>query len=248
MNINECHRVLIIADIHANAAALDAVLDEAAYQFDAVWCLGDLVGYGPDPNHCVARVKTLPRLICLLGNHDKAAVGDVDIHIFNPDARAAMLWTQNSLTAQSRSFLGNLESLARYQGVTMTHGSPRDPVWEYVTNDLVATQNFFYFETPLCLVGHSHVPLVFRLDEGECSAYIPRQGKPVDLKHGRHILNPGSVGQPRDGNPMASYALLDLDANTWELRRVPYSLVDTQQRMEFYGLPGYLVARLAAGI
>ena len=164
MNSNECRRVLIIADIHANEVALEAVLDDAGGRFDAVWCLGDLVGYGPDPNQCVALVKALPGIVCLLGNHDKAALGDVDLYTFNPDARESILWTQRVLTAESIFLLGRLPSLARQQDVTLAHGSPRDPVWEYVTDCSVGLQNFSHFKTDLCLVAHSHVPLVFRLD------------------------------------------------------------------------------------
>ena len=248
MHDKECQQVLIISDVHANAVALEAVLDDASDQFDAVWCLGDLVGYGPAPNHCVARIKALPGMVCLLGNHDKAALGDVDLDIFNPDASEALLWTQRILTSESRSFLGCLPSMVQQTDITLAHGSPRDPVWEYIVDNYIAFHNFSYFNTSLCLVGHSHLPLIFSLDGGGCSRYIPSHGETIALRDMRYILNPGSIGQPRDRCPMASYAFLDLEASTWEFRRVPYDVVETQRCMEDHGLPSRLVARLAIGV
>jgi len=248
MKASKCRRVLIISDVHANVVALDAVLDDAGDQFDAVWCLGDMVGYGPDPNQCVDRVRKLPGMVCLLGNHDKAALGDVDLRNFNPDACEALLWTQRELSSTSRSFLERLPSSTLQQDVTLAHGSPRDPVWEYTTDVHVALQNFSHFSTPLCLVGHSHVPFVFRWGDSECSGHMPSHGQRIVLRNGRYILNPGSVGQPRDRNPMASYAFLDFSADTWELYRVHYDVVETQRRMEYHSLPERLVGRLTLGM
>ncbi|MBI3359580.1 MAG: metallophosphoesterase family protein [Chloroflexi bacterium] len=241
-------RVLIISDIHANLNALEAVL-AATEKFDAAWCLGDLVGYGPDPNECVERVRSLPGLQCLVGNHDKAALGEIDLNAFNPDARAAVSWTQNALSPSTREYLQNLPEAIEMGKYTLVHGSPRQPVWEYILDARTALLCFPYFATSYCLIGHTHSPMIFsqEAEGGECKEKKPRNGERLILDNLRYIINSGSVGQPRDGNPEASYAVLDFGAAVWELRRVPYDVTATQLRMAGFDMPERLIARLTYG-
>jgi diadenosine tetraphosphatase ApaH/serine/threonine PP2A family protein phosphatase len=242
-------RYLIISDVHANQVALSAVLADAG-SFDFVWCLGDLVGYGPDPNDCIAQLREIPHF-SLAGNHDWAALGKLDITSFNSDARVASIWTQNELSPASREYLEALPTHTTRDDFTLAHASPRQPVWEYILDPLIAQRNFAYFETPFCLVGHTHIPVIFYQvsdNPDGCRTLVPPYNEPVSLEvEGRLILNPGSVGQPRDGNPDASYAILDTDALTWEYRRVPYPIEITQERMRARDLPHRLVERLDFG-
>lgn len=240
-------RTLIISDIHANLTALEAVI-AAAGPVEAAWCLGDLVGYGPDPNECIARVRALPDLTCIIGNHDAAALNHIDSDSFNPEARAAIQWTQKKLTPASKSFLSSLPEKIRLDGVTMAHGSPRHPVWEYLLDTRTATLNFEYFDTPVCLVGHTHLPVIYNLSESSRQAHlsIPDLNRPLSL-HDRVILNPGSVGQPRDRDPRAAFAVYETEANTWTHRRVEYDIPAVQERMRKAGLPERHIVRIAAG-
>jgi predicted phosphodiesterase len=240
-------QILVISDIHANLTALEAVLADAG-EIDAAWCLGDLVGYGPDPNECIQRVRELPELICLIGNHDAAALGQIDLASFNPEARLAVQWTQEVLTPASRDYLRGLPERLVRDPVTLVHGSPRQPVWEYLLDARTATRNFDYFDTPYCFVGHSHLPVIYQLREEYPMAklVIPEPQSHIDLTP-RAILNPGSVGQPRDHNPLASYALFDPDELTWDYRRVEYDIASVQARMKEFGLPERHILRLSAG-
>lgn len=240
-------RILVISDIHANQTALDAVLADAG-EIDAAWCLGDLVGYGPDPNECVARVRQLPNLICIIGNHDAAALRYIDTHSFNPEARLAIQWTQEKIEEGTIHFLKNLPEMQVVGNVTLTHGSPRHPVWEYLMDIRTATINFDHFNTQLCFVGHTHLPLmyIFRGDRYIADLVIPDPNTTIQLD-GRAILNPGSVGQPRDRDPRAAYAIFDPDNNSWNYRRVEYDIAAVQKRMAAAGLPDRHIQRLAAG-
>jgi len=240
-------RVLVISDIHANLTALESVLYVAA-NYDAVWCLGDLVGYGPDPNECIARVKQLPNLTCIIGNHDLAALQQLDSDSFNPEARTAILWTQKSLTESSKYFLDSLPEKVEMGKVTLSHGSPRHPVWEYLLDPRTATLNFEYFETPLCFVGHTHLPVIYTLSNPDLSANldIPEPNTTIPLPK-RAILNPGSVGQPRDRDPRAAFAIYDDQLQTWDYRRVEYDIRSVQERMIQAGLPERHIQRIAAG-
>jgi diadenosine tetraphosphatase ApaH/serine/threonine PP2A family protein phosphatase len=242
-------RYLIISDVHANLAALTAVLADAG-AFDSIWCLGDLVGYGPDPNECIERLRDLPHS-SLAGNHDWAALGKLDITSFNSDARIASVWTQDQLSQASREYLSSLPTKTAKDRFTLAHASPRQPVWEYVLDPLIAQRNFAYFDTPYCLVGHTHIPVVFlqlKDNPSGCKTFLAPYGEPMSLDvEGRLILNPGSVGQPRDGNPDASYAILDTESSTWEQRRVSYPIEITQERMRARELPARLVDRLDYG-
>ena len=240
-------RYLVISDIHSNYEALEMVLDDAG-SVDEIWCLGDVVGYGPDPNSCVELLTSYPHR-CIAGNHDWATVGKLDLDDFNHDARLANLWNRDHLTPQSRAFLNSLPEMLVVGEFTLAHGSPRYPIWEYVMDGATALDNFAYFDSPFCLVGHTHVPVVFSLDNANkrVDNSIPSPGASVDLVSDRLIINPGSVGQPRNGDPWASYIVLDTEANTVEYRRVAYPLEVTQQKMIGLGLPSRLVTRLQYG-
>jgi predicted phosphodiesterase len=241
-------RILIISDIHANLTAFETVLKDAKGQWEYVWCLGDVVGYGPDPNECVELLRTLPHL-CLAGNHDWAALGRLDIRTFNPDARKAVNWTRDTLTPENTAYLEDLPTTFVIGDYTLAHGSPREPVWEYILEPLIAALNFPHFETPYCLVGHTHQPVIYEQvnDKGDTEAFPPMYRQQKQLNGRRVIINPGSVGQPRDQNPDAAYALLDIETNVWEHRRVPYDVADVQRRMRSFDLPERLVTRLEHG-
>ena len=238
---------LIVSDIHANLVAFEAVLADAP-AFDKIWCLGDLVGYGPNPNECVERIQDFGH-ISLAGNHDWAALGKLDLASFNTDARTANLWTRDELAPAVREYLNGLPTYIEQEGFYMAHASPKEPVWEYVLDANVAYSNFAQFSTTVCLVGHTHVPIIFELDEQRqrCNTIIPPLPDPVPLGHHRMIINPGSIGQPRDGDPRASYAMLDTENMTWEFRRVAYPVEITQERMRARGLPRRLIERLGMG-
>jgi diadenosine tetraphosphatase ApaH/serine/threonine PP2A family protein phosphatase len=240
-------RILVISDIHANRTALEAVIADAG-PIDAAWCLGDLVGYGPDPNECIERVGALPELTCLLGNHDAAALSQIDVESFNPDARIAIHWTRNTLSAASIAFLRSLPETAVIDDVTLAHGSPRQPVWEYILDTRTATLNFDYFDTPYCVVGHTHLPVLYYLpDESRVARLmVPDATMQLTLAP-RTILNPGSVGQPRDRDPRAAYAIFEPEQNLWEYHRVIYNVAEVQERMEAVDLPERHIQRLAAG-
>jgi predicted phosphodiesterase len=240
-------RILVISDIHANLSALDAVLADAG-EFDTVWCLGDLVGYGPDPNECIARIQQLPSLQCIIGNHDAAVIGSLDTNVFNIEAQMAIFWTRNVLTEMGRVFLKQLPQSLTLDHVTLAHGSPRHPVWEYLLDSLTASQNFDYFRSPYCFVGHTHLPVIFHLAENHDHAHlsIPEQNQIVYMMQ-RSILNPGSVGQPRDRDPRAAYAVYDPENFTWSIRRIPYDIKSVQARMKEAGLPDKHIHRITTG-
>lgn len=241
-------RILVISDIHANLTAFESVLADAKNKWEYVWCLGDVVGYGPDPNECVELLRSMPHL-CLAGNHDWAALGRLDIRTFNPDARKAVDWTRETLTPENTAYLEALPTTFVIGNYTLAHGSPREPVWEYILEPLIAALNFSHFETPYCLVGHTHQPIIYEMtsDQGDTEAIAPQYGKRRVLNGHRQIINPGSVGQPRDANPDAAYAILDVEENLWEARRVPYDIPAVQRRMQKNDMPERLIARLEHG-
>ena len=241
-------RYLVISDIHANLTALETVLSDAG-SFDRIWCLGDITGYGPDPNECIMRLREYP-LTSLAGNHDWAVLGKVDLDGFNLDARAACLWTRMRLTPENRVFLESLPIKIEEDGYTLAHASPSEPVEEYVLDALAAEYNFTRFATRVCLIGHTHWPIAFLQPDGAprvCLQVRPLVHRPFKLAGGRWLINPGSVGQPRDGDPAASYALLDIETGQWEYRRASYPVKEVQQRMKQYKLPTRLVERLTHG-
>jgi diadenosine tetraphosphatase ApaH/serine/threonine PP2A family protein phosphatase len=241
-------RVAVISDIHGNAHACEAVLAAIVEaDTDAVWCLGDTVGYGPRPNECCELVKDAAD-VCLVGNHDLLVLErEVRESEFNVDANTAMRWTREILADQSRAFLSELAPLARLEHAELFHASARDPVWEYVLGGEAAMATFELTHTPLVLVGHSHVPFAISLDGELSGAHAPAETE-IALAPGRRLCNPGSVGQPRDGDSRAAWLLLDLDAGTASFRRVPYDIEATQAEIRDAGLPESLAERLEHGI
>jgi diadenosine tetraphosphatase ApaH/serine/threonine PP2A family protein phosphatase len=264
-------RCAIISDIHGNFDALEAVLADAG-DIDDLWCLGDLVGYGPEPNECIDLLRARSAR-CVAGNHDWAAIGKMDTSEFNPEASEAAQWTRARLTPEHHRFLESLPvqlAAGPQEEFTLVHGSPREPVWEYLTHLSTARLNFAYFQTPYCLVGHTHVPLVFQHPwpddrAADFQTIVPEPGRALELGAHRLIVNPGSVGQPRDGNPDAAYMIYEGPdrelgrsvpggaggargpRGTLTLRRVTYPVATVQQKMRGAGLPPRLIMRLTYG-
>ena len=239
-------RIAVLSDIHANLIALDAVLGSVG-SVDAVWHLGDVVGYGPEPDAVVERLTAIGA-IGVRGNHDSAACGGPEIEQFNPDARAAMEWTRATIGEATRGWLARLPERRVDGAFSLVHGSPRDPMWEYVTSIPVALANLAVLGTPYGLHGHTHIPVVFRQDDRGVEAVSPSSGSRLELDERRSLLNPGSVGQPRDGDPAASYMVLDIAAPSCSWHRVAYDIAAVQGAMGAAGLPARLAARLSYGI
>lgn len=242
-------RIVVVSDIHSNIVALETVL-AATGSYDSLWCLGDTIGYGPAPNECVAVIMQYADVV-ICGNHDLACLGKVDLHDFNPDARKANIWNGNQLAPEHRAWLERLPAMRRVDDrFTMVHASPREPVWEYLLTPAQALANFPLFDTQICLMGHSHVQFGFTLTfEGFCERFIPRSGQVVQLRsYERFFVNPGSVGQPRDQDPRAAYAIIDTDAGTIRFNRIEYDIVKTQLQMRNADLPSALIRRLELGM
>lgn len=242
-------RVGVISDVHANLTALQAVREDWG-AVDDVWCLGDVVGYGPRPNECVAILRDIVT-VWLPGNHDWAAIGKLSVAEFNPAARLAAEWTGRELDTTTRELLEALPERVESPPFTTVHGSPRDPIMEYVLDVDVARACFDAFTTPYCLLGHSHVPLMFIEDDDQrVRGWQLLPSPPFALDAVRRIINPGSVGQPRDGDPRASYGILDIDGAgevSFALHRVGYDIAETQAQMRQVRLPDSLVRRLEVG-
>lgn len=241
-------RIALLSDVHGNLPAFEAVLaDIEAVGADAVWCLGDLVGYGAHPDECVELAREACDA-CLAGNHDLAVIGKLDISDFSHGAAAAALWTRDHMGAEAMSFLEALVPKDTDHAVGLFHGSPRDPVWEYVLSALQADHALDEMGTRVGAIGHSHVALWFhRADGGETVGQQALEGTRVDLSEGRWLLNPGGAGQPRDGDPRAPWLLLDMDAPSAEWRRVEYPIDQAVAAIEKAGLPSYLGERLHVG-
>jgi len=248
----------IISDIHGNLEALEAAL-AALEGAEAFICLGDIVGYGPNPNECVARVRELPHLICVAGNHDLAAVGAYDLEWFNSLAREAAVWTGEQLEPAHFEYLRSLPLRAELPGVTIVHGALPKPM-DYILSSIEARQTFAEFSTQLCLVGHTHVAEYWVQVEGQVRAAFAKataakvehgslfSGGEVKFEPGkRYIVNCGGIGQPRDGNSQAAFGLYDEEAQLVRVRRVPYALKETQRKMRRAGLPEMLTLRLEHG-
>ena len=240
-------RVAAISDIHANHHALAAVLTAIAVeQPDEIWCLGDVVGYGPEPNRCCELIAANAAL-CLAGNHDLAVIGAISTEDFNGDAGAAVRWTQGVIDERSVAFLKGLHSAGRRGGAELFHGSPLDPVWDYVLTEAGAMASFEATSAPLVLVGHSHVPLALSWDGGRLSGGLAAANLEIDLSSSRWLLNPGSVGQPRGNDARAAWLMIDFGSNRASFRRVEYPIEQTQEQILAAGLPKSLAARLALG-
>lgn len=238
-------RVAVVSDIHSNLVALDTVLEDVG-PIDAVWQLGDVVGYGPDPDGVVARLREIDA-IGVRGNHDAAALGGPEIRWFNPEAAAAAEWTRDRISGETRAWLDALP-LRHHEGrATLVHGSPRDPLREYIVDDDVALANLELLTTPYAFHGHTHLPVAFIADSPGIAIVVPHHGTTLVLDDRPTLLNPGSVGQPRDGDPRASYLVLDTEAWTVTWRRVAYDFATVQRAIRSAGLPRRLADRLAIG-
>jgi predicted phosphodiesterase len=241
-------QVAIVSDIHANRHAFQAVLDDIARTEAAeMWCLGDLVGYGAEPDACVQLARR-HATICLAGNHDMAVTGEIALDEFSRGAEIAARWTQEVMDPRNVEWLRTLRPRDEDRSVGLYHASPRDPVWEYVLSALLAELCLDAQSHRVCLVGHSHVALAFVRREGELATGEPRRGgDELDISEGEWLLNPGSVGQPRDGDARAAWLLLDLEARTAAWRRVSYDVSGAQAAIRAARLPDSLADRLSYG-
>ncbi len=241
----------LLSDIHSNLEALTAVLEDIDRHggVDEIWSLGDIVGYGPDPGECIKLLRCRKH-ISVSGNHDIFCSGKMDaLYLLNPEAATACRWTARVLSPEDIEYLNGLPDVVERGNFTLVHGSPRDPVWEYVMSQSIALINFDYFRTKYCLVGHTHIPLVFKLDEeGNCITLPLSESIGVVLGRDKMIVNPGGVGQPRDGDPRAGYAIYDNESGVVRLHRVAYDIKLTQQKMVKQNLPVRLISRLEKGL
>jgi predicted phosphodiesterase len=238
----------VLSDIHGNRHAFQAVLaDVERAGADEVWCLGDVVGYGADPGACVELARA-HAAVCLSGNHDLAVTGELPLDEFSPAAATAARWTQSAIEPVDLHFLEGLRPSGERAGVGLFHGSPRDPVWEYVLSSLLAELCFEEMNDRIALIGHSHVALSFQRPADGAAVGEPRRaGDAADLADGSWLLNPGSVGQPRDGDPRAAWLLLDTTAGRARWQRTEYDIEGAQQAIRAAGLPSSLAERLEYG-
>lgn len=236
----------LISDIHANLVAFEKVLEDMA-AVDQYWCLGDIVGYGPQPNECIETLLELDHVV-VMGNHDAGAIGQISVRSFNGEARRAIEWTARELSRSSVSYLKAMPEQLQHGEVLLVHGSPRDPIWEYITTSEQASDAFATTENPYVFVGHTHLPAVFVRDSaGKVLVGAPSDDMMLKLGSERLLVNPGSVGQPRDGDPRAAYAVLDSAARHIEFHRVEYDISEAQRRMKAAGASDWLTTRLAHG-
>ena len=242
-------KALIVSDIHSNLEAFQSVLNDANSRsgFDEIWSLGDLIGYGPDPSAVIDLLRQHEHK-AVIGNHDLASIDRLSLEAFNPHAKEANLWTGRQLEADERAFLDQQPQVIEEGEFLMCHGSPRDPVWEYVVSINAAVASFNHFDTYRCLLGHSHIPFICK-PKGDNSAEFltPQLDVPLPLNTEKMIINPGGVGQPRDGDPRASYALYDSEPETVTHHRVEYDVEATQNKMREHQLPEILIERLEFG-
>jgi predicted phosphodiesterase len=241
-------KVAVISDIHANRHAFEATLDAVAASDAAeLWCLGDLVGYGAEPDACVELAREHVA-VCLAGNHDLGVTGQIPLSEFSRGASLAAQWTQEVIAAENVSFLEGLLPQGEEGSIGLFHASPRDPVWEYVLSPLLAELCLDAQRQRVCMIGHSHVALSFVRREGEPATGEPhRDGVQLDIRAGQWLLNPGSVGQPRDGDPRASWLLLDLDELTARFHRTDYDIAGAAAAIRAARLPDSLAERLEYG-
>jgi len=241
-------RILVIADIHANLAAFKAVIEAAETNggFEKISCLGDVVGCGAETNECIELLNSYPN-DTIAGNHDLAATGIIGIEDFNPLAAAAITWTKDNLSDEHQAWLRGLPETHVEGEFTLVHGSLRDPVWDYLLSPSLAEVNFRRQETPYCLVGHSHMPVAFRDNEGSIEGVVLADGTTFELDGTNFVANPGGLGQPRDGDKRSCYAVLDTEAGRIEFRRAEYDIEATQAKMRAAFMPAHLIERLARG-
>ena len=244
--------VAVISDIHANLEALNAVLDEIGSEnIKNVWILGDILGYGPLPNECIDVVRDMGAVM-IIGNHDLGTLREIDIDNFNEDGKKAIKWQRLRLSPDNLDFIKGLPEKANpIDDVLMIHGSPRHPVWEYVIASWIADENFSHFNEKICFFGHTHLPTVYKkVYENGSEKIEVKAGDRLEIseKDFRWMINPGSVGQPRDGNPDSSFLIFDTNNMSIEFRRVAYQIDKTQEEMRGVGLPPFLRERLTKGL
>lgn len=248
-------KIAVFGDIHSNATAYSKVLDHAG-ECDAWWCVGDVIGYGPDPNKCIEVIRSIDCEV-VAGNHDLGAVGKISIASFNDDARMACDWTSGILTDENKAFLNGLETtVTPEKGILLSHGGPVDPVWSYIFSIEEAYLNFMSFDCWICFHGHSHVPMVFKMKNNESEKIRPADLELVSPGDGdtfeledeyRYLVNVGSVGQPRDNDHRSCYVIFEPEERRLTYHRVEYPVDEVQERMAFAGLPRGLISRLAFG-
>lgn len=241
-------KVAVVSDIHANRHAFEAVLDAIAEsEAQELWCLGDLVGYGGDPDACIELARR-HAAVCLAGNHDLAVVGELSLEEFSRGASLAAQWTREVIAPDNLAFLASLEPKGSEGPIGLYHASPRDPVWEYVLSALLAELCLDSQPDRICLIGHSHVALAFVRHEGETATGEPRRdGTELSVSMGEWLLNPGSVGQPRDGDPRAAWLMLDLDEQRACFKRTAYDIAGAAAAIRAARLPDSLAERLEYG-
>ena len=242
-------KALIVSDIHSNLEAFESVISDAEDRggFDEIWSLGDLVGYGPDPGAVIDLLRQF-RHKAVVGNHDLASIDKLSLDAFNPHAKEANIWTAGLLTDDQKAYLGVQPEKLELGEFSLVHGSPRDPIWEYVVSNSVAVASFNHFDTYWCLVGHSHIPFICRPKSADVTEFrAPTLDDALPLKDDRMIINPGGVGQPRDGDPRASYAVYDSVDETITHHRTEYDIPKTQDKMRQHELPEFLIDRLTHG-
>lgn len=244
-------RVALVSDVHGNLQALDAALQHASGEgIEAVWCMGDMVGYGAQPNEVIARLREVDAR-CVIGNHDAAALDLIDTDLFNPTAAVSAEWTKEVLSPESLEFLAAKAETEVAGDWSFVHGTFDDPLWEYLTHESNANSHFDAAKSRLSLVGHTHLPLVIWRDEqGRVGGRQPKRGEVIELNtwDGHQIcVNPGGVGQPRDGDPTAPYAILDTAKNEVRFHRVSYDIAEAQRHIREAGLPDALADRLEDG-
>jgi len=240
--------VLLISDIHSNFDALSAVVRDARsrFVFSETWVLGDLVGYGPDPNECLAMLAEM-NSFAVAGNHDLAVTGKISTDRFNPLAEAAVRWTQDALDARSLEMLNDLPDRLERHNVALVHGSPRDPVWEYITEEIGAGEALEMVGTSGLVTGHTHFQAIFERQSGMTERVSVTVDSSYVLGGSKFLVNPGSVGQPRDRDPRANYAVLDLEDSKITFCRVDYDFEATAHKIYVAGLPSFLADRLSQG-
>lgn len=242
-------RIVVVADVHANLEAFEAVLQHARDNggVDAIWSLGDLVGYGPDPMPCIDLLQSFEHE-AIAGNHDYAAIGAIGVDDFNPHAAAAALWTGQQLSLEARVWIGGLEpEMVLEPAFTLVHGSLIDPIWDYLVYSDSAAEHLTRQTTPYGFVGHTHLPQLFVATSSGAESSSLEDGYTLQLRDARFVANPGSVGQPRDGDPRAAYAVIDTDTERITFHRVAYDIAKTQSKMREAGLPDVLWQRLVSG-
>jgi predicted phosphodiesterase len=240
-------KIAIVSDIHSNLEALEAVhrtIEEIGV--DGIYFAGDVVGYGPDPNACTRWVMENTDL-AVMGNHDIAALGEMDIESFNPNAKKAIIWNCDQMEDWATEYISTLPMVTSRNSVTLVHANPQDPEsWNYIFSLWDAEMNFSYFESTFCFVGHSHQPVIVKMDRSGQVSVLPGSSFTVD-DGARYLVNVGSVGQPRDGNPDSCFGLLDTEKGEFSFLRSPYEFRKTQEKMMDAGLPEPLAERLAEG-